>query len=86
MTVERLTLTADEVAESLGLDRKGVYAAASAGEIPARRVGRRWIFSRTAIENWLASAPDGPQATPRRRRTARAVRSSSQASVAQEES
>lgn len=53
LTAERLTLTADEVAEMLGLGRNQVYDGASRGEIPARRVGRRWIFSRAAILAWL---------------------------------
>ena len=49
----RLVMTADEVAELLRVDRKTVYAAAGRGEIPCRRIGRRLLFSRTAIVAWL---------------------------------
>lgn len=48
------TLTADEVAAMTGLCRKAVYTGAAAGEIPCRRVGRRFIFVRSVIERWLA--------------------------------
>jgi len=46
-------LTADEVAALLHLDRKTVYAAAARGEIPHRRLGRRLVFERGAIVEWL---------------------------------
>lgn len=49
---EESTMTADEVAKALGLSRNGVYDAAGRGEIPHRRVGRRYIFSRRAILAW----------------------------------
>lgn len=51
---EPITMTADEVAEALGISRNGVYEAAGRGEIPHRRVGRRVLFSRAAIMDWLA--------------------------------
>jgi excisionase family DNA binding protein len=47
-------LNVDQVAELLGLGRNTVYEAASRGEIPHRRVGRRLIFSRSAVMEWLA--------------------------------
>ncbi len=50
--------TADEVADMLGLDRKSVYAAARAGEIPSRRIGRRVLFPRAAILSWLGEDMD----------------------------
>ena len=46
-------LTADEVAEFLGLNRKTVYDAARRGQIPHRRVGRRLLFERGSIVDWL---------------------------------
>lgn len=46
-------LTADEVADLLGVDRKSIYAAARRNEIPHRRLGRRYLFSRQAILRWL---------------------------------
>jgi excisionase family DNA binding protein len=44
---------ADEVASLLGVDRKTVYAAARHGEIPHRRIGRRLLFERGSIVEWL---------------------------------
>lgn len=46
-------LTADEVARLLGVDRKTVYTAARQGEIPHRRIGRRLLFERGSIVQWL---------------------------------
>ena len=52
----RPTLQVDAVAEILGIDRKTVYAAIHAGEIPSIRVGRRILVPTI----WLAAtiAPD----------------------------
>lgn len=51
-----LVFTADELAGLLGVDRKTVYEFATRGEIPCRRLGRRILFPRAAIERWLAEA------------------------------
>jgi len=54
--VRHPTMTVDVVAEILGLDRKTIYAAIHAGEIPSIRVGRRILVPTV----WLAAtiAPD----------------------------
>lgn len=52
-------LTADEVAEFLGLDRKTVYDYAGRGEIPCQRLGKRILFSRAALVSWLAPCSKG---------------------------
>jgi excisionase family DNA binding protein len=46
-------MTAPDVAKMLGVSRVSVYDAAGRGEIPHRRIGRRMLFSRTAIQDWL---------------------------------
>ena len=46
-------LTADDVAQLLGVDRKTIYAAARRNEIPHRRLGRRLLFERGSIVQWL---------------------------------
>jgi len=46
-------MDADDVAAFLGLDRKTVYDYAGRGEIPHRRLGKRLLFSRSAIVRWL---------------------------------
>lgn len=48
-------MTVREVGAFLRLDRKTVYDAAARGELPARRVGRRVLISRAALDAWLAS-------------------------------
>lgn len=51
MTAE--VLNVEQVADLLGVGRNSVYEAANRGEIPHRRIGRRLIFSRTAVMEWL---------------------------------
>lgn len=52
----RVTITADEVAALLGVDRKTVYEGAARGQIPSVRLGRRVLFSKTAIDGWLSAS------------------------------
>lgn len=52
--IVREGITADEVAVLLGCDRKTVYDYAGRGKIPHRRLGRRLVFSRSAVLDWLA--------------------------------
>jgi len=47
-------MTASELASWLRVDRKTVYEYAGRNVIPCRRLGRRLVFSRTAITAWLA--------------------------------
>lgn len=49
--------TAGELATMLGVDRKTVYVAAKLGQLPHRRLGRRIVFPKAAVDDWLASAP-----------------------------
>ena len=56
-TVASDVLTADEVAGLLRVDRKTVYDAAGRGELPHRRLGKRLVFSRAALLDWLACKP-----------------------------
>ncbi len=53
LAAEREVLTADEVAEFLGVDRNTVYEYANRGQIPHQRLGRRLLFSRSALIVWL---------------------------------
>lgn len=46
-------LTVQEVAKMLGLSEVTIYRLAKKGEIPARKVGRSWRFSRSVIEKWI---------------------------------
>jgi len=52
-------MTADEVAEYLGVDRNTVYEYAARGVIPHKRLGKRMIFRRGSIIAWLDTAVVG---------------------------
>lgn len=50
----RLTMTVPEVAAALGISRNHAYWMVAMGKIPARRLGRRYLVGRSALEQWLA--------------------------------
>ncbi|PPJ40184.1 excisionase [Nocardia nova] len=50
---EPATYTVDEVAVLLGVSRGVAYQFVNAGEIPAKRIGRRWVISRAVFHAWL---------------------------------
>lgn len=49
-------LTTDQLAALLQVDRDTVRRLAARGELPGRKVGGHWRFSRQAVLEWLASA------------------------------
>lgn len=59
-TVERETLTLTELAERLGLSMTSAYVLANKDQlpIPAMRVGRRFLFSRRALDEVLQRQHD----------------------------
>lgn len=56
-------MSADEVAEFLGVDRNTVYDYAGRGVIPHQRLGKRILFRRGALLSWL----EGCKATSTRK-------------------
>lgn len=46
-------LTLEQLAELLSLDADSVQGLAEAGEIPGRKLGEEWRFSRAAVLAWL---------------------------------
>ena len=48
-------LTVEQLAELLQVDEKTVRSLAAKGELPGRKVGRHWRFSRQAVLDWLAT-------------------------------
>ena len=50
----RLGYSIEEFAERVGIGRTLAYQAALRGEIPTRRIGRRLIVPRAALDAWLA--------------------------------
>lgn len=51
---ERLGYSIEEFAERVGIGRTLAYQAALRGEIPTRRIGRRLIVPKAALEAWLS--------------------------------
>jgi excisionase family DNA binding protein len=51
-------LTQRQAADLLQTDPAIVEAMAEAGELPARKLGDQWRFSREAILNWLAASTE----------------------------
>ena len=45
-------MTVEEIARHLQIGRVAVYTMLEQGIIPAIRLGRRWIVTRHAFENW----------------------------------
>ena len=58
----REVLNVDQAAEFLGFSAYTVREKARSGEIPGRKVGREWRFSREQLLEWLRAGE-----TPRRR-------------------
>jgi excisionase family DNA binding protein len=52
----RATYTVVEVADLLGVCRATAYELLRRGEIPARRVGSRWVIARRRFDLWLDAA------------------------------
>jgi excisionase family DNA binding protein len=53
-------LTVAQVVPLLGLSDSRVQRLLRAGQIPARKVGRDWIVSRRAVDQFLAQPPGRP--------------------------
>lgn len=55
MTKEQLpaSLTADDIAALTGLARASVYDGLESGELPGVRIGKRWIVSRSRVQELL---------------------------------
>ena len=47
-------LTVEQLAQLLQVDEKTVRSLAARGDLPGRKVGRHWRFSRPAVLEWLA--------------------------------
>jgi len=52
---ERDILNIDEAAELLGVSVKTFNKVLHAEDLPARKIGREWKFSRQALINWVGS-------------------------------
>lgn len=57
-------LSVEEVARLLGRTEHAVYVAAHKGQLPVRRWGRRLLFVRGEIEEFIAGLPRSGPASP----------------------
>ena len=58
-------LTAREAAAFLHLNEKKLYELANSREIPAARIGGKWLFPRALLEEWLLEQAHGGALTDR---------------------
>lgn len=63
-TVAREVLNVEQAAEFLGFSPYTVREKAREGEIPGRKVGREWRFSRTALLEWLREGEEPERRGP----------------------
>ena len=62
MASERLTVNVSEAATMLGISRNSAFAAVRNGQIPALKLGRRWLISRHVLARMIeSSAPSGDE-------------------------
>jgi excisionase family DNA binding protein len=59
MSMEAEVLTVEEAAKLLRVNRNTVYEAVARRALPHRRLGRRIIFSKAALLEWLAAGMRG---------------------------
>jgi excisionase family DNA binding protein len=50
---EKQTVTVDEAARRLGLGRNATYEAVRKGEVPALRIGKRWLVPIAVLNRML---------------------------------
>lgn len=51
--MKKLALSVPEAAEALGISERHAYEMARTGQLPARRLGGRWIVPRARLEEML---------------------------------
>ncbi len=56
--MEQLALNVTQAAQLLGIDRKTATALIHRGELPAFRIGTRWLVSRSKLEEWIERNAD----------------------------
>ncbi len=54
---EEMVMTVEEVSDYLRLGKSTVYKLVQEGELPGRKVGGTWRFSREGLEEWLRERP-----------------------------
>jgi excisionase family DNA binding protein len=49
-------LSLEETAAYLGMGKTALYAMAREGRIPARKIGKKWIFEKSGLDQWVRTA------------------------------
>lgn len=49
----KMVFNAEETAKFLGVGMNKIYELLTSGQIPSRRIGRKYLIPRLALENWL---------------------------------
>jgi len=60
--MKKLTITVEDAAKALGVNRNTAYTAIREGQIPTIRIGRRILISKVAFDRWLEEAGQKPVA------------------------
>jgi excisionase family DNA binding protein len=59
-------LTIEELARYLKLSKSTLYKLCQDGEVPGRKVGRHWRFSKVVIDDWIGRTSIPREVRPRR--------------------
>jgi excisionase family DNA binding protein len=57
---QKPTMSIQEVADFLGISVSHVYEMLCQGQIPHRKLGKKYIISRKQVNDWLNNAPAIP--------------------------
>jgi DNA repair protein RadD len=53
MTTDNEWLSLEETAEHLNMGKTALYALAREGRIPARKLGKKWVFEKAGVDAWI---------------------------------
>jgi excisionase family DNA binding protein len=67
-------LTAEEAAEYMRVPESALLAGVRHGEIPGKKIGRQWRFSRLALLDWLADREETEEDRALARATEKAIK------------
>lgn len=56
MTADNGWLSLDAAADHLTMGKTALYALARAGRIPARKIGKKWVFDKAGLDAWVRAA------------------------------
>ena len=62
LIVEKRTISVEEAGQYLGIGRSAAYEGVRSGDIPAIRIGRRWLVPVAALDRMLNQAGQGEPA------------------------